>query len=60
MKPSHTTTPRTLADCTFTQGYATVQPMAYRVARWEDLAGYALAAFIGFALAFVLFVGLST
>lgn len=25
MKPSHTTTPRTLADCTFTTGYASAQ-----------------------------------
>lgn len=59
MKPSHTTTPRTLADCTFTQGYAAVQPMAYRVAGWEEWAGYALAAFIGFILALFLFYGLS-
>lgn len=59
MKPSHTKTPRTLADCTFTQGYSTVQPMAYRVATWEKFADYALAFGLGVALAAFLFFGLS-
>jgi hypothetical protein len=26
MKPSHLTTPRTLADCTFTVGYSIAEP----------------------------------
>lgn len=59
MKPSHLTTPRTLADCTFTYGYASVRPMAYRVPRWEVWAGYALAAAIGVGLAVLLVVELS-
>lgn len=59
MKPSHITTPRTLAECTFIQGYSSVQPMAYRAAKWEEVAGYALAALIGFSLAAILFYGLS-
>ncbi len=59
MKPSHLTTPRTLADCTFTYGYATSRPMAYRVAKWEKPAGYALAIAIGVGLAYALFIGLS-
>jgi len=59
MKPSHTTTPRTLADCTFTYGYASVRPMAYRIPRWERWAGYALAAFIGVGFAACLVMGLS-
>jgi len=59
MKPSHITTPRTLADCSFTQGYASVKPMAYRLHSWEQWAGYALAVFIGFSLALILFMGLS-
>lgn len=38
MKPSHITTPRTLADCTFTYGYASVRPMAYRTSRLASFA----------------------
>lgn len=60
MKPSHTQTPRTLADCTFTYGYASVQPMAHREPRWEKAAGYALAFAIGASLAALLVVGLSS
>ena len=48
MKPSHITTPRTLADCTFTYGYASVRPMAHRTRRWADMA-YGAAAVILFA-----------
>lgn len=59
MKPSHITTPRNLADCTFTYGYTTARPMAYREAKWEKLAGYALAFVIGIGLAAVLVVGWS-
>lgn len=59
MKPSHTQTPRTLADCTFTQGYTSVHPMAHREPTWERVAGYVLAIAIGVALATVLFMGLS-
>jgi len=54
MKPSHITTPRTLADCTFTYGYTSVRPMAYRVPRWESVAGYLLAIGIGLSLAILL------
>lgn len=54
MKPSHTQTPRTLADCTFEQGYASIQPMAHREAPWEVLAGYALAFAIGVGMAALL------
>ena len=43
MKPSHTQTPRTLADCTFTQGYTNIYPMAHREPAWERVAGYVLA-----------------
>lgn len=60
MKPSHITTPRNLADCTFTYGYTTSRPMAYREANWEKLAGYALAFAIGIGLAAVLVVGWSS
>lgn len=59
MKPSHIQTPRTLADCTFVQGYTEVKPMAYRMESWETWAGYLLAFGIGVALATVLFLGLS-
>ncbi len=59
MKPSHITTPRTLADCTFTYGYTSVRPMAHRVPKWEPVAGVALATVIGVGLAAVLFFGLS-
>lgn len=59
MKPSHTTTPRTLADCTFTYGYTSVRPMAYRKAPWERIAGYVLATIIGVGMAYALFIGLS-
>ena len=59
MKPSHISTPRTLADCTFTYGYASSRSMAHRIPSWEHWAGYALAAFIGFALAALLVVELS-
>lgn len=59
MKPSHITTPRTLADCTFTYGYTTKRPMGYREAAWEKPAGYALAIAIGLGLAYALFIGLS-
>jgi hypothetical protein len=56
MKPSHTQTPRTLADCTFTVGSSNLhndEPA------WEILAGYILAIAIGVGLASVLFFGLS-
>ena len=59
MKPSHITTPRNLADCTFTYGYASVRPMAYREPKWEKVAGYMLAAAIGVSLAVLLVMELS-
>ena len=59
MKPSHTQTPRTLADCTFAQGYAEVRPMGYRVTRVEIFADYALAFVLGVFFAAFLFFGLS-
>lgn len=59
MKASHLSTPRTLADCTFTYGYNSVRPMAYREPKWEKVAGYALAAVIGVSLAVLLVLQLS-
>lgn len=59
MKPSHTITPRTLADCTFTYGYTSVRPMAYREPTWEKVAGWMLAAAIGAGLAVLLVLELS-
>jgi hypothetical protein len=54
MKPSHTQTPRTLADCTFTYGYTSVRPMAYREPHWQRIGGYVLALVIGVGLAALL------
>jgi hypothetical protein len=56
MKPSHTQTPRTLADCTFVTGHSGIhdpEPL------WEIIAGYVLAVFIGIVLATLLFYGWS-
>lgn len=50
MKPSHITTPRTLADCTFTTGYASAKAER-RTAVLEAIAAIALFAFIGVLLA---------
>lgn len=60
MKPSHIQTPRTLADCTFTQGYATKHFSPHAEPLWEVIAGYVLATAIGVGLAAVLFFGLSS
>lgn len=57
MKPSHTQTPRTLADCTFVTGHSSLHTSAEPT--WEKIAGYVLAIVIGVALATVLFYGLS-
>lgn len=38
MKPSHYNTPRTLADCTFVYGYASIKPMAERRHRAKEIA----------------------
>jgi hypothetical protein len=54
MKPSHMTTPRTLADCTFEQGYCSIYPMAHQEPAWEKWAGIALAFVIGIGLAVLL------
>ena len=54
MKPSHTQTPRNLADCTFTEGYATIYPEPHREPTWEIVAGYLLILFIGIGLAALL------
>jgi ABC-type nitrate/sulfonate/bicarbonate transport system permease component len=56
MKPSHTQTPRTLADCTFVTGHSSIND---REPLWEVVAGYVLAIFIGIVLATILFYGLS-
>ena len=56
MKPSHTQTPRQLADCTFTTGFSSISDSE---PTWEIVAGYVLAFAIGIALASVLFFGLS-
>ena len=52
MKPSHLTTPRTLAECTFTYGYTTAQ--ATPETRAERVASYVLAVSIGVGLALLL------
>lgn len=54
MKPSHLTTPRTLADCTFTYGYTSIQPMAHREPTWERVASWLLATAIGVGFAALL------
>lgn len=56
MKPSHTQTPRQLADCTFVQGFSTATQAE---PTWEKVAGYVLAFAIGISLATLLFYGLS-
>lgn len=47
-KPSHYTTPRTLADCTFEVGFI------QSISPFEQLAAYALAVAIGVCLALAL------
>jgi hypothetical protein len=54
MKPSHTQTPRTLADCTFTQGYQSIQPLSHQEPTWQVIGGYVLAFVIGCGLAALL------
>lgn len=50
MKNSHITTPRTLAECQFTTGYASAR--RERLIAWgETIAGIAVFAFIGVLLA---------
>jgi hypothetical protein len=51
MKPSNLTTPRTLADCTFTTGYQSYQPSAYD---WQDYVVFWGCAAAGAALTFIL------
>jgi ABC-type nitrate/sulfonate/bicarbonate transport system permease component len=58
MKASHYTTPRTLADASFVQGYSTM-PIKAPVSRSERLAGVFLAVVIGIALALLLVHGVS-
>lgn len=50
MKQSHTTTPRTLADCQFTTGYASAR-QERRTAIIEIVLGVAVFAAIGVLLA---------
>jgi hypothetical protein len=50
MKHSHITTPRTLADCTFTTGYASARRERF-ISIIEAAAGIAVFAFIGVLLA---------
>jgi hypothetical protein len=50
MKPSHTTTPRNLAECTFDVGYPIDSPRAAESLR-DIVLGYGLAVCIGFGLA---------
>lgn len=54
MKPSHLSTPRNLADCSFTYGYTSIQPMAHREPTWENVGGFLLAVVIGVGLAALL------
>lgn len=57
MKPSHTQTPRTLADSTFVTGYSCMRSDSEPL--WEKVAGYMLAIGIGLGFATILFYGLS-
>ncbi len=50
MKPSHISTPRNLADCTFSVGYPIDSPRAAESLR-DIVLGYGLAVLIGFGLA---------
>ena len=50
MKPSHTTTPRTMAECTFTTGYPSIR-QERRQRFLEAAACVAVFAFIGILLA---------
>lgn len=54
MKPSHTQTPRTLDECTFTSGGLSSKP-----SKSEEIKGYALAFAIGIIMALCLVIGLS-
>lgn len=54
MKPSHLSTPRNLADCTFTYGYTSVRPMVHREPTWEKVGGVLLATVIGVGMAALL------
>lgn len=54
MKPSHLSTPRNLADCSFTYGYTSIRPMAHREPTWEKVCGFLLAVAIGVGLAALL------
>jgi hypothetical protein len=49
MKPSHLTTPRTLAECTFTTGYSIAEPR-----RHSQVPGLIIVAFILGALLWTL------
>lgn len=53
MKPSHLTTPRNFADCTWIQGYGRKPSL------WQRIQGPVLAIAIGIGLAALLFYGLS-
>lgn len=53
MKPSHLTTPRTLADSTFTTGYVSYQPSAYD---WQDHVVFWGCAVAGAALVGILLI----
>jgi ABC-type nitrate/sulfonate/bicarbonate transport system permease component len=57
MKPSHLKTPRTMNDGVWSSGYISASSQE---ARWEVLAGYALAIVIGVGLAALLFFGASS
>lgn len=54
-KPSNITTPRTLADCTFTVGY-TSRPAATRM-DWQDRLVIWASSIAGFALLVLIAVG---
>ena len=55
MKPSHRTTPRTLADCTFVTGYSRIEHPD--IPTGEVWAGRLLAVLIGVALTLVAVYG---
>lgn len=54
MKPSHLSTPRTLADCSFTYDYTIDRPLPHREPTWEKVCGFLLAVAIGVGMAALL------
>ena len=51
MKPSHTTTPRTLSECTFTEIHACSVSLPNNSGSWWVAGFFAVMAFIGWSMA---------